>query len=216
MATQPRDLDAIAAQLASFGAGRLTTRIGAVEDDLQGATLDSLPGIAKHHGIAPALLASAIEMKKASAQIDVLIHAVGITLALRKLLEPGESIEYVSLGAGNTGRRFDLETDRRVAEFKFIHWQGSSETIRQNGLFKDFYLLAEHPTPKQKQLFVLDIERPLRFLRGDRALSSVLSKSVSLWGAFQAQYGARFARVGEYFAFREPDVEIVDVSTLLE
>ena len=43
-----------------------------------------------------------------------------------------------------TGRSFDLETSCRVAvaEFKFIRWQGDPESIRQNQLFKDFYLLA--------------------------------------------------------------------------
>ena len=43
-----------------------------------------------------------------------------------------------------TGRSFDLETSYRVAvaELKFIRWQGGPESIRQNQLFKDFYLLA--------------------------------------------------------------------------
>ena len=64
-------------------------------------------------------------------------------------------IEYVSLGAGNTGRAFDLETNQRIAEFKFIHWQGGPESIRQNSLFKDFYEMAEYDTRKQKFLYVL-------------------------------------------------------------
>jgi hypothetical protein len=49
-----------------------------------------------------------------------------------------------------TGRSFDLETSYRVAvaEFKFIRWQGGPESIRQNQLFKDFYLLARsRPSP---------------------------------------------------------------------
>jgi hypothetical protein len=70
-----------------------------------------------------------------------------------------------------------LETDRRVAEFKFIHWRGGADAIRQNSLFKDYYLLAEHPTKKRKELFVLDTTHPLKFLRGGRALRSVLSKT---------------------------------------
>jgi hypothetical protein len=60
------------------------------------------------------------------------------------ILRPGEVIDCVSLGAGNTGRAFDLETNLRIAEFKFIHWQGGPESIRQNSLFKDFYEMAEH------------------------------------------------------------------------
>jgi hypothetical protein len=65
-------------------------------------------------------------------------------------LEPAERVEYLSLGAGNTGKAFDLETDLRVCEFKFINWQGGAEAIRQNALFKDLYLLAEASTAKRK------------------------------------------------------------------
>ena len=73
------------------------------------------------------------------------------------------------------------DIDRRIAEFKFIHWRGGSEAIRQNGLFKDFYSLAEHETEKRKELYVLDCKYPLRFLRGGRALSSgVMHKSEAL------------------------------------
>ena len=64
-------------------------------------------------------------------------------MCLPHTLEARGAVEYVSLGAGNTGREFDLETNRRIAEFKFIHWRGGAESIRQNQLFKDFYLVAE-------------------------------------------------------------------------
>jgi hypothetical protein len=36
------------------------------------------------------------------------IHAVGILTALPHILEHDERIETLSLGAGNTGRQFDL------------------------------------------------------------------------------------------------------------
>ena len=71
----------------------------------------------------------------------------------------------MSLGAGNTGRSFDQETDRRVAAFKFIRWQGGPESIRQNSVFKDFFLLAEHDTVKRRYLYVLGNHYPLKFLR---------------------------------------------------
>jgi hypothetical protein len=67
-------------------------------------------------------------------------------------------IEYVSLSAGNTKRKFDLEANQRIAEFNFIRWQGGSESIRQNSLFKDFYGLAEQGTQKEKFLYVLGTE----------------------------------------------------------
>ena len=56
------------------------------------------------------------------------------------------------LGAGNTGREFDLETNYRIAEFKFIHWRGGPDTIRQNSIFKDFFLLADGESANRKYL----------------------------------------------------------------
>ena len=112
-----------------------------------------------------------------------MIHAIGILLCLPHILEPDERVQYLSLGAGNTGKAFDLETDRRVAEFKFIHWRGA-DAVRQNGLFKDFYLLAEDPTTKQKLLYVLEEERPRSFLNGRRSLNSIMSTNRKLRHAF--------------------------------
>jgi hypothetical protein len=39
-------------------------------------------------------------------------------------------------------------------EFKFIRWRGGPELIRQNGVFKDDVLVAEHATTKQKYLYL--------------------------------------------------------------
>jgi hypothetical protein len=86
-------------------------------------------------------------VKRLAREINVVIHALGILLCLPHILEPEETIEYVSLGAGNTGRAFDLETNKRIAEFKFSRWQGGAEAIRQNSLFKDFYCMAEYDSP---------------------------------------------------------------------
>jgi hypothetical protein len=166
-------------------------------------------------GATPQLLAAAYSVKRAAGQINVLIHAVAGVLLLPKIMEPGERVQYVSLGAGNTGRSFDLETDRRVAEFKFIHWRGGADTIRQNSLFKDFYLLAEHPTPKRKELYVLDLKHPLKFLRGGRSLESVLSKSVVLWNEFRAKHAGRYATVRDYYAAKQHDVSLRDAAPLL-
>ena len=69
------------------------------------------------------LLTASYLVKSLAGQINVIIHAVGILTALPEILEENERVEYLSLGAGNTGRQFDLETDRRIAEFKFINWK---------------------------------------------------------------------------------------------
>jgi len=54
-------------------------------------------------------------------------------------LQSGEVVEQLSLGAGNSGKSFDLTTNQRVAEFKFIQWKGGSESARKREFFKDFY-----------------------------------------------------------------------------
>jgi hypothetical protein len=121
----------------------------------------------------------------------------------------------VSLGAGNTGREFDLETNLRVAEFKFIRWRGGAESIRQNSVFKDYLLLAEHLTAKRKYLYLLGTEHALRFLGGGRALSSVLSRNDKLQKMFSERFGDAFQTVGNYYAIHAHAVQIEDVSPWL-
>lgn len=206
-----RSLEAIE----NFIGSDLTSRIADLEWTVKGCSGAECSVKNAEAGVTSDLLSAAYAVKRAAAQINVLIHAVGGLLLATQIMEPDEKIQYMSLGAGNTGRAFDLETDRRVAEFKFIHWTGGSDTIRQNQLFKDFYLLAEHQTDKRKELFVLDTKYPLKFLRAGRALRSVLSKNVTLWEEFQAKYGGRYQTVGDYYAARQHDVRIRDAAPLV-
>jgi len=161
------------------------------------------------------VLAAAGLLKQIAGQINVVIHAVGILLCLPNILQAGETIQYVSLGAGNTGRKFDLETDKRNAEFKFIHWRGGPEAIRQNALFKDFYSLAEHSTSKSKHLYVLGTEYPLKFFTSRRSISSVLNRHVGLREEFRQKFGDRYQTVRDYYRAREEFVAIEDVSQWL-
>jgi hypothetical protein len=191
----------------------LTATLSRIESSLRGATGDLAPTLASMNATEQAITAAG-ELKRIAGQVNVAIHALGILLCLPHILEAGEKVEYVSLGAGNTGRPFDLETDRRVAEFKFIMWKGGAESIRQNSLFKDFVLLAESPTPKGKHIYLLETDRPLRFLNGGRALSSVL-KDASLAKAFHSQFGEQYQTVRDYFVPRQSYVGLHDVSAWL-
>ena len=170
-------LDAIRA-VDRFSGGDLTRQIGQLELALKGCDQGRSRAVGFDAGVTSQLLAAAYSLKRAAGQVHVVIHAVAISLLVPKIIEQGERVEYVSLGAGNTGREFDLETDRRVAEFKFIHWRGGSETIRQNAIFKDFYRLAEFSTSKRRELFVLDTKYPLQFLEGGRSIESVCSRKL--------------------------------------
>ncbi|HEX2899358.1 MAG TPA: hypothetical protein VHS96_06530, partial [Bacteroidia bacterium] len=124
-------------------------------------------------GVSAELMLAALLIKKHSNQISEIIHTVGILLVLPVILEPGEIVESLSLAAGNTGKGFDLETNRRIAEFTFIQWQGGSESIRQNKVFKDFYFLAEHPTTKRKELYVAGLDHPTRFFNSGRGIAQI-------------------------------------------
>ena len=199
----------------SFIGSNLRKRIGDFEHAIKNCDGDSCRSMGIEAGITSDLLGAAYTVKKAAGQINVLIHAAAIVMLIPQIIEKDERIEYVSLGAGNAGRSFDLETNLRVAEFKFIHWQGGAESIRQNGIFKDFYMLAEDATQKRKELYVLGLDHPLRFLRGNRAIKSVLSKNNKLFKEFQDRYGDRFSTVSQYYNFRQNDVAVRDATPLV-
>jgi len=177
----------------------LTRTIDQIEESLKGASADSYAAVLTTNGAKAEVLGAAGLIKQLAGQINVVIHALGILLCLPHILRPGEIIEYVSLGAGNTGRAFDLETNQRIAEFKFIRWQGGPESIRQNALFKDFYEMVEHSSEKDKFLYVLGTEHGEKFFNGGRAMSSILSRHVKLRNEFNEKFGDRYRTVRDYY-----------------
>lgn len=195
--------------------GDLTARIAGLEWELAGKERSAAVSTLADERVTSAMLAGAVAVKRVAGEINVAIHALGILLALPHVLEPHERIESLSLGAGNTGRSFDLETDRQVAEFKFIAWRGGAEAIRQNGLFIDIFRLALAETDRRKVVYLTGLDHPLRFLRGRRALGSVLSKSSSAAARFHEAYGDRYAVVADYWRDVSATVELVDLLPLL-
>jgi hypothetical protein len=201
--------------LQTFRGADLTRTIHQIEKSLKGASAESYAEVLTTSGAKAEVLGAAGVIKQLGGQINVVIHALGILLCLPHILRPGEIIDYVSLGAGNTGRAFDLETNLRVAEFKFIRWQGGPESIRQNSLFKNFYEMAEHETRKEKYLYVLGTEHGEKFFNGGRALSSVLSRNVTLRNRFNEKFGDRYRTVRDYYLPRKGLVVIQDVSSFV-
>jgi hypothetical protein len=206
------DLALVSNVFGKFTRTDLGDTLSSIESAVKGLTAANCSKALLDAGVSSEVLAAAASLKRLAGQVNVAIHATGILLCLPHLLEPEEAVEYVSLGAGNTGRAFDLETNYRVAEFKFIHWRGGAESIRQNQLFKDFYLLAENETRKRKYLYVLGTEFPLHFLNGGRQLDSVLSRNVNLLNDFRARHGSRYAKVCDYYFAHRDLVSIEDVS----
>jgi hypothetical protein len=162
----------------------------------------------------PATLTAALEIKSLVGQVNVLVHASGIIASLPHILEPGEQVMSLSLGAGNASE-FDLITNRRIAEFKFIAWRGGSESIRQNQVFQDCLKLLWDRSGKRKQLYLTGTQEALRFLTGGRALDSVLSKNVRVKQEFLQRYGSRFDRVGEFYSTKMNQIEIIDLRSIV-
>jgi hypothetical protein len=198
--------------LQAFRGDDLTRTIYQIENSLKGVSKDRYSAVLTTSGAKAEVLGAAGLIKQIAGQINVVIHALGILLCLPHVLRTGEVIDYVSLGAGNTGRAFDLETNQRIAEFKFIRWQGGPESIRQNALFKDFYEMAEHPSQKEKFLYVLGTEHGEKFFNSGRAMSSILSRHVKLRSEFSEKFGDRYRTVRDYYLSRKGLVVIQDVS----
>lgn len=210
------ELQRAAEAIAGLGTGKaLTARIGELEASLEDKERRSAAQAIEKYGIDEDLLSGALTIKELAGQIHVVIHVVGILVALPHILERGERIESLSLGAGNTGREHDLITDRRLAEFKFIEWRGGAEAMRQNGLFVDLFHLASAKTKKKRCMYVVGREHPDRFLSNRRALSSVLSRNSAVAARFQDLHGDRFTTVAEYADFIKDRVEIIDLRDLV-
>jgi hypothetical protein len=193
----------------------LTRSIASLEQRLKNTSRDRACDVVAKAGITDLTMQAALMIKAAAGQIDVVVHAVGILTSLPYVLEAGEVVESLSLGAGNTGRDHDLETDRQIAEFKFIEWRGGPESIRQNSLFVDLFHLAIADTTKRRVLYVVGKATPMRFLGNRRALSSVLSKNSAVATRFHELHGDNFPTVRDYYESVRELVEIVDLRDLV-
>lgn len=198
--------------LNDFNTKNLTRRIAKIESLADGLTLDTCPKFLTDLSASHDAILAAKHLKVLAGQINVSIHALGILRCLPHILESDEVVISMSLGAGNTGKSFDLETSKRIAEFKFINWKGGSEAIRQNGIFKDFYGLAEAQTLKSKHLYLLGLDHAMKFFNGGRSIKSVLSKNRKIADSFDLEYGKSVKVVRDYFDIKSHDVSIEDVS----
>jgi len=207
-------LDKAIQAISQFQGESLTSHLASIEKQIQGFNLPSCESLCIEHNIDDDFINSALDIKRLAGQINVIIHSAGILKSLPNILGDNEVVEYVSLGAGNTGRKFDLETNLRVAEYKFIDWKGGAESIRQNGIFKDFYELAEYSTSKEKILYVVGTLHPLKFFNGGRALTSVLSRQPKILQSIQEKYGD-IKEVQDYYQIHKNTVQIIDVSPFI-
>ena len=215
-AVSSNQLDVAVRALASFALPEsLTARISGLERQLASRTREDVRGQLQAERIDGTLLRAALTVKQLAGRINDIVHAVGMLVSLPYVLHPGERIQSLSLAAGNTGRTHDLETDRQIAEFKFIAWRGGAESIRQNTLFVDLFNLATADTNKPRRLYVVGKQEPLRFLNNRRAVASVLSKHSNVSARFRKLNGEQFSTVCDYYATVRDLVEIVDLAEIV-
>lgn len=205
------------ALLADFlGAEPLTAAIASLERDLAGRPARQVGDLAATRGISPDLMVAALTVRESLGRLNDLIHAAGIVLALPHLLEEGEEISVrPSLAAGNDPRRpFDLETNRRVAEFKLARWRGA-DAMRKRQTFKDLVMLAADRTSRRAELFVVGPE-PGRFLRTSRATAAwALDRTPHARRVFEESFGSLDLSVAQFTAHHAGHVRVTDLCDVL-
>lgn len=201
----------------AFTGSDLTNTVRRIETDIKGLSAENCNTFLERNGASHEVFSAAMKIKDIVGQIDVMIHALGILLCLPHILKSGEQVQHISLGAGNGGgRKFDLETNYRVAEFKFSRWRGGSEAARQNSLFADYVKLEQYSTSKDKYLYVFDKGgHTTGFLESGRTLRSVLSRNNALMKMFFDRFGDQFQTVRDYYAEYKNVIQIKDVSQWL-
>lgn len=190
-------------------------RVAEWESMIHGADGREIGALLEAQSVDDGLLAAALEVKRRAGEINVVIHAVGILLTLPHILTPCERVQSSSLGAGCGGHPYDLETDRRIAEFKFTTWRGH-DADRQRDLFADFVNLAEAVTARQRQLFVARAALPRKFLyESGRSIESVCSRRPEIIERIRKAHGTVPSSVRQYAREYGAKVELVDLATLL-
>ena len=193
----------------------LKKQIAEIERALQGKQKKDVLGCLTQHNVHDQLTEK-FYIKQISTQVDVAIHAYGILTALSKIMVNGEVIEYLSLGAGNAGKAFDVATSKRIAEFKFAKWDDGSNTIRQNGIFKDFLELAVNTESgaKVKQIFCFSADDVIRFLcNSERSLTSVMSRNSKK--KKYTDIAVKYGTVKSFYNAYKNEVEIIELSDFI-
>jgi hypothetical protein len=210
------DLEAALAALARFlERGRLTTTIGEVENALIGCTASEVEAVGSEYAIRTELLQAALFIRARMGRVNDLIHASAIALALPHLLEAGEILKRPSLAAGNDpSRPYDVEIDRRIAEFKLARWDGH-DAMRKRQVFKDFVQLAADESDRAAELYVLG-ERPIRFLTTTKSKASWgLDRAPAVRQLFEAKFGSLDQPISDFVDGIGNRVEIVNLESRL-
>ncbi len=190
--------------------------IAQLEATTEHATALEVHAAALAAGVDAQLLAAAVTVRRELGHLGDLIHAAAIMTLLPELLEDGETlVSRPSLSAGeDPGRPFDVETNLRVAEFKFASWTGGDDP-RKRELFTDFVRLAADTSGRRPELLVLGPEPP-RFLATSRSkVSWALARSPGTLRLFTERFGDVSVSVAAFAAGPGARVQVVDMAPIL-
>lgn len=212
------DLAAVTALIGFFRGDGLTERLASAESALVGCSGTAGAAAAAEHGLTQVVLSAALTVRSQVGRLNDVIHACTIALALPHILEPGEQITVrPSLGAGNdVSHPFDLETDRRIAEFKVAQWKGK-DTARKRTVVSDLVHLALDDSGRRAQLYVVGA-RPVMFLRTTATtVSWALGRSAP---RTRERYASAFdphgtMTVAQFVAGPASHVELIDLGAFL-
>lgn len=205
--------------LADFMDGTpLTQRVADLEAALLNATGTQTTTIANNAEVDLDTLRAALTVRSSFGRINDVIHALVITSALPRILDADERVTVrPSLAAGNDpSRQFDLETNKRVAEFKVSGWTGA-DAMRKRGIFADLVHVVMDRTERAKYLYVLG-SQPRHFLETTTSSAAwgFTRKSALLRERFEEQYGsADDISISAFFRNHGANVNIIDVLDVL-
>lgn len=213
-----KGLEAALAPLTRFlGVAPLTDSIAQLEYALEGCAAENVPDLLDERGVSTDLLRAGLLARERFGRINDLIHATAIALALPHLLHAGETLRRPSLGAGNDpSRPYDVETDRRIAEFKLARWTGH-DAGRKRQVFKDLvHLAAADHQGRSVELYVVG-ERPRHFLQTTTstaawALNRMADQTRQL---FEQRFGTLQTRIPDFVNGPAAHVKIIDLEQRL-
>ena len=201
-----------------LGTANLTTQLAQAESELVQTTADDAGAVAAQHGFTQELLDATLLVRSKVGRLNDVVHATTIALALPHILEPDERVvNRPSLGAGNDPTRpYDLETDRRIAEFKVAQWKGA-DTMRKRGVVADLVHLSLDDSGRRAQLYIVG-ELPNRFLVSSTSTVAWMlgRSSVRLRQRFADKYGEDSTMtVAEFRAGPAAHIDIIDLRGLV-
>ncbi len=196
----------------------LTAHLAAAEAAFHHAGSATSRAVTIEYGFSDDLLDAALAVRGHVGRLNDVIHATVIARVLPAILDEGEVVvRRPSLGAGNDqSRPFDLETDRRIAEFKVAQWKGA-DTMRKRGVVSDLVHLALDESGRRAQLFVVGAQ-PVRFLQTSTStIAWALARSSPHTRArFDQRFGpATDFTVAEFVRVHGKRIELIDLATLV-